>query len=461
MLTIVLIILGVLLVLTAAYLFLIAPGKHRRLSPFDRIKFAHRGLHTGDGHIPENSLAAFRRAKEAGFGVELDIQFTADHRLVVFHDATLERMCGIHRRVDSMTYDELKALPLQGSDQHIPLLEEALHTLGETPLVCEFKSYGAATDTELCEAATPILDEYYGPWCMESFNPFMVRWFKKYRPDVLRGLLSKQYNKADKLPGWQRAFLGTLLANVLCRPHFIAYCHQNSKAFGFRVCRYLFQPLCLAWTIKSAADGQKASAAFDSIIFEGYLPEETHNSPAAPKSYKNLTRFITSVLAAICFVAVVGSALRIAIPRLIQDSKVAERIEYGTPTVPEHFDEERAAEALEHINNARKTAGLNALQVDNGALASAAKTRAKELTVYFAHERPKGQSWETAFNQFAVPGRLRGENLASGQSTAAAVYSSWWHSQSHKENMMNEEYTYTYLACLQYEGTYYWVQLFR
>ncbi len=167
------------------------------------------------------------------------------------------------------------------------------------------------------------------------------------------------------------------------------------------------------------------------------------------------------IVATLCALAIAGLMLSMVIPRWQSAAQRSARLKYGTPYLPDNFYEDMASEALEYINNDRKTAGLGELQPDDGALLKAAKTRVKELTVLFDHARPNEESWETAFDQFHVPGRMRGENLASGQSTAATVYNSWWNSPSHKENMMNGDYTYTAIVCMEYEGTYYWVQLFR
>lgn len=262
--------LAVILFLFILYLYMIAPAKRRNATPFDHTKFAHRGLHSGDGQVPENSLAAIRLAREDGYGVEWDVQFTADRQVVVFHDATLTRMCGVDKRVDQLTYEELQQFPLLGSDQRIPLLTDALAELQDAPLVCEFKSHGEATDTTLCEAGYAILKEHKGPWCMESFNPFMVGWFQKQQPQVIRGFLAKQYSKKDNLPLWQRLFMGTLMSNVLCRPDFIAFDHHGCRSLWFRLCRRLFRPLCIAWTVRSSETEETIKTAFDTIIFEGY-----------------------------------------------------------------------------------------------------------------------------------------------------------------------------------------------
>ena len=217
-------------------------------------------------------LAAIRLAREAGYGVEWDVQFTADRQVVVFHDATLTRMCGVDKRVDQLTYDQLQQYTLLDSDQRIPLLTEALAELQDAPLVCEFKSHGKATDTSLCEAAYALLSTHRGPWCMESFNPFMVGWFMKNQPQIIRGILSKTYDKTDDIPGWQRVFLGSLAANVLCRPDFIAFDFRNADSLPYRLCRWLFRPLCVAWTVRSAGEEQQAAKSFDTVIFENYKP---------------------------------------------------------------------------------------------------------------------------------------------------------------------------------------------
>lgn len=253
-------------------LLAILPGKSRKVAPFNHAVYAHRGLHSGDGRVPENSLAAFQAAVQAGYGVELDIQFTADKQIVVFHDADLKRMCGVDKRVDELTYAELQELRLLDSDQPIPLLSEVLEILGGATLLCEFKAARSYTDTSLCEAALPLLDGYHGPVCIESFNPFMVRWFYRNAPEYIRGILSKKFEKGEVAQAL-RFPLSSLFTNWLCRPDFIAYQHTDHKQFFFRLCR-LLRPMTVAWTVHSPAEAMAAKRRFDTIIFEGYLPTD-------------------------------------------------------------------------------------------------------------------------------------------------------------------------------------------
>ncbi len=109
------------------------------------------------------------------------------------------------------------------------------------------------------------------------------------------------------------------------------------------------------------------------------------------------------------------------------------------------------------VNNAREAAGLQPLSWSNS-LASAAMTRATEITVSFSHTRPDGSQWWTV-----NPSIMYGENLAGGQSTAQEVFNSWWNSPGHKANMMNPDFRTCGFA-LYYSGdagmTYYWTQEF-
>lgn len=252
-------------------LFAVMPGKKRNIAPFHRTLYAHRGLHDNSGPQPENSLAAFQAAKEAGYGVELDVRFTADRQVVVFHDDTLQRMCGDPRRVDECTYAQLKELRLLDTDQHIPLLSEALEILDKTTLLCEIKAMRSYFDVSLCHATQELLAGYKGAYCIESFNPWIVRWFRKNAPHVIRGILSMRFRKGDIRPAALRPFLSSLMANFLCRPDFIAYHHTDHRHPFFHLCR-LFKPATLAWTIRNPAEQATAENVFDSVIFEGFTP---------------------------------------------------------------------------------------------------------------------------------------------------------------------------------------------
>ena len=126
--------------LAAVILLLVAlwPGRPSAalVAPFTGRNFAHRGLHSPDKSVPENSLAAFRLAAEAGYGIELDIQLSKDGQVVVFHDDTLDRVCGVKGRVDAYTLEQLQQMRLCKTEERIPLFTEVLRTVaGRVPLI--------------------------------------------------------------------------------------------------------------------------------------------------------------------------------------------------------------------------------------------------------------------------------------------------------------------------------------
>ena len=179
------------LILFVLYLFCIHPGS-RPIPAEMRKNYAHRGLYGGD--IPENSLAAFTAAVDAGYGIELDVQLSADGEVMVFHDASLERMTGVKGKLCEKTLAELRELRLDGTEHGIPTFREVLEAVdGKVPLLVELT--GESADTSVCEAVDEILREYSGAYLIESFNPLLLRWYKKNHPNVLRGQLTTNLTK--------------------------------------------------------------------------------------------------------------------------------------------------------------------------------------------------------------------------------------------------------------------------
>lgn len=190
--TIALWVLAGLVLLCGLFLFLLAPRPRREegIAPLLGWDYAHRGLFDNESGPPENSLPAFARAVEGGYGIELDVQLSRDGKLVVFHDDDLARMCSAEGRVDSYSYEELREMPLLGSGERIPLFTEVLELVaGRVPLIVELKM-SPVNNYPVCEAANRILSGYRGAYCVESFSPLAVRWYRKHRPDVVRGQLS-------------------------------------------------------------------------------------------------------------------------------------------------------------------------------------------------------------------------------------------------------------------------------
>lgn len=260
-----------LLVLIAIYLYLILPTINRvDFTPFMNIDYAHRGLHDNQSSAPENSLSAIREAVNKCYGIEFDVQLSRDKNAVVFHDFCLDRACNIDKRVDECDYDDLKTRKLFNSEEGIPLLSDVLNTVnGKVPLIVELK----ASDNHvsiLCENVAKQLDEYTGLFVVESFNPFVVKWFRDNRPDYIRGQLSGNFN-GD--PSIVKLGLKYLLFNAMSRPDFIAYNHNYKNNISLRIIKSLFKIPLVAYTVKHQKSYNENSGFFDLIIFEGFIPK--------------------------------------------------------------------------------------------------------------------------------------------------------------------------------------------
>lgn len=260
-------------VLLTLYFLMIMPRVAGRpdTAPFREWLYAHRGLHDNDSDAPENSRKAFQKAVDAGFGIELDIQLSKDGVPVVFHDFTLKRICGAEGKVSDYTYEELQQFPLCRSSERIPKFEEVLRLVdGKVPLIVEFKI--ERTDLSLCPVADKLLREYQGLYCMESFNPLGVWWYRRHHKEIVRGQLSDGFLKEKEFTGLLYFLLQNLLLNWLGKPDFIAYNHKYPRILSRRICRGLYKNMAAAWTIKSEKDLLEARKYFDLFIFDSFVP---------------------------------------------------------------------------------------------------------------------------------------------------------------------------------------------
>ena len=260
----------IILVLFILYLFLIAPKNKKEMEKYKSVMYAHRGLHNDER--AENSMSAFRAAVEAGYGIELDVRLSKDGELVVFHDDTLVRVCGLEGKVIDFTADQLADFKLSDTEDGIPRFADVLALVdGRIPLLVEIKEN--ASDGAVAKAACKMLSEYKGEFIVESFNPLSLRVVKNELPNVSRGILSHCYLKYPKSRKLLYFLLQSLLLNFVCRPAFIAYDHRHAKAFGLRFVRRFFGVPTLAWTVRSKAEEEVAREnGFDGIIFENYIP---------------------------------------------------------------------------------------------------------------------------------------------------------------------------------------------
>ena len=261
----------ILAVLFAAYVFLIFPHMPKRdIRHLQGYDYAHRGLWNAD--LPENSMAAFRNAVANGFGMEMDVHLTKDDQLVIFHDDNLKRMCSVDKLLCDCTLAELRQYRLKGTEERIPTFDEFLTMIdGRVPLIIEIKPDKRIG--ELCQHVHARLQKYQGPYCIESFHPLAVQWFRKNAPQIIRGQLANGlYGTPAAKRTWLGRFLASLIQNVLGRPDFVAYDHSTDRNLAMILMRAI-KPHLVCWTVRSQHDMDVLRHRYDLQIFEGFMPK--------------------------------------------------------------------------------------------------------------------------------------------------------------------------------------------
>ena len=227
---------------------------------------AHRGLHNDE--FPENSLGAFQNAINNGYPIELDVHIISDGTLVVFHDDSLSRMTGKDGYLKNLTKFDLENYHLVDTEYTIPTFEDVLTLIdGKVPLLIEVKNTNkvGALETKLLE----MLRAYKGEYAIESFNPYVLEWFKNNAPDILRGQLAGFF-KGEKLAFIKRFALKRMVLNKIAKPDFIAY--EASRLPNRFVRKYKSLPL-IAWTVRSQKEYMKVVQYCDNVIFENFEPK--------------------------------------------------------------------------------------------------------------------------------------------------------------------------------------------
>jgi glycerophosphoryl diester phosphodiesterase len=233
------------------------------------VPFAHRGLH-GPG-APENSLAAFAGAVQAGLGVELDVRLSADGVPMVHHDATLLRSCGVQRRVHELTAAELSALELSGGGGKIPTLAEALRLIdGRAPLLLDLKApTRPIARRRLVDGVARNVRGYQGPVGVVGFDPWVLNAVAVRVPGLAIGQTGGVPLTAIQGRWWLRPAVhpvDALWSRRLSRPHFLLFnVHRLPSAPIARLRREL--PV-VAWTVRTAEDYALARAHADGVIVE-------------------------------------------------------------------------------------------------------------------------------------------------------------------------------------------------
>ena len=240
-------------------------------------------------------MGAFRNAVRHGFGSELDVHLTADGKLVVLHDESLLRMTGVDAKAEEMTWPELSKLRLLDTGSRIPLLEQVLdlYTSSQAltgrrdaradrrgarlylPLIIELKSEGNVR--RLCRHVMELIDRYPTlNYCVESFDPRVVLWFRRHRPDVFRGQLTENFmrsREAVRQWGYVMTFgMWSVVPDLLTRPDFISCRFRDRRNLFIR-----FSHLCgvrqVNWIIRSQREMSTVDREGGLSIFERFLPD--------------------------------------------------------------------------------------------------------------------------------------------------------------------------------------------
>ena len=229
------------------------------------VPIARGGLH--DEKRPENSLEAFTKAIEEGYGIELSVHLSPDGVLLVFDEYSLERMTGVVGDIRRLDSGFTRSLELLESEARIPTLQEVLRVVdGQVPLLIEIKSEGAVGELE--SAIVTALKGYRGEVAVESFNPYTLAWFVKNAPEFARGQRSGSLSNTS-LPSYKKFLLRNLFVNFISKPNFIVYEADALPRFIVKMWRN--KPL-LSWTVRSHEEQAAVLKHSDNIIFESMTP---------------------------------------------------------------------------------------------------------------------------------------------------------------------------------------------
>jgi glycerophosphoryl diester phosphodiesterase len=236
---------------------------------------AHRGLHDAASGVIENTAGAVRAAVAAGYGVEVDLQISADGEAMVHHDAVLGRLTEGKARLDSLTAAELKRVPFRDSDERMMTLGDLCDLVGgRATMLLELKSRFDG-DPILPERVASILAAYDGPAAPMSFDPLQLHVLRNKAPRLPRGIVAAKYRPHpywDQMPPWLRYGMGSLLPSLTSRPHFIAYAVGDLPALAPAFARHILCLPLLTWVVRSEDERHRVARFADQIIFEEFRP---------------------------------------------------------------------------------------------------------------------------------------------------------------------------------------------
>jgi len=236
---------------------------------------AHRGLHDAARGIIENTASAFAAAIADGYGIECDLQISADGQAMVHHDAALGRLTEGSARLADLSAAEIGRARFKATADRILTLAELCELVaGRVPLVLELKSRYDG-DVGLVRAVADVVGPWSGLVAAMSFDPFLVEALRLRAPDLTRGIVAERHYAHPDWAGLTASAkrrMAFLLHAPRTRPHFIAYSVKDLPALAPAVARTAFGLPVLAWTVRTETDRAIAARYADQMIFEGFHP---------------------------------------------------------------------------------------------------------------------------------------------------------------------------------------------
>jgi len=230
---------------------------------------AHRGLH--NDIYPENSMGAFINAIEHNYNIEIDVHLTKDNVLVIHHDDSLKRICGIDKLIKDCNYDEIKEYSLKNTDYKIPTFKEFLNEVnGKVGILCEIKGTNPF-DVSIMKKTIEESSLYKGNIALQSFNFGAVAYCRKHCGLPVGELCTWSAPNKKTYRSLICNFMGKLWVNYFTKPNFIAY-DINACDKMYPENKYLLKwgkklPI-LMWIIDSEDKLNTAKKYTNNIIFE-------------------------------------------------------------------------------------------------------------------------------------------------------------------------------------------------
>lgn len=234
---------------------------------------AHRGLHSEQNGIVENTIAAATAAIAKNYAIECDIQLTKDGEAVVFHDPTLDRLMQAQGRVDGFSVSELARLSYKSGDKIVSLMEFLNHVDGRAPVVVDIKSHYDG-DMRIAGRAMATAANYSGPVCLKSFDPEVLIYLRREGASCPVGLIARAGDDEEwaHLRPERRKQITELRDYLLLQSDFLSWNHGDLPHAVPILCRGGLGLPVMTWAVRSEADGERAKLYADQIIFEGYEP---------------------------------------------------------------------------------------------------------------------------------------------------------------------------------------------